>query len=112
MTEKQYTITESQMEILTTTIKAIYKTKKRKHAEIVTAPEVKKDWTCSGRFWEEPAGPCQPGLRSHIQMRIKHDKRYVVVCKECKLARDRHKNAKKRREKKLKLEPVIKTENE
>lgn len=96
--EKVYTITQSQMDILTTTIKAIYKTKKRKRDQ-PSEPPAKDEapWVCAGHVWTDPPGPCQPGKRSNIQLHIMHNNKRVTVCKECKLARDRGKRARSKK---------------
>ena len=90
--EKQYVITESQMKILTTTLKAIYKTKTKKRKAVVEDEQ----WTCAGHVWEDPPTPCVPGTRINEKMKIMHNKKRVVVCKDCKLARDRE-NTKRRK---------------
>ena len=102
--EKQFVITESQMNILKTTLQSIYKTKTKKRKTTEPAKE-DEQWTCAGHVWEEPPTPCVPGNRTNEKMRIMHNNKRVVVCKDCKLARDREKTKKRKLEKQ-------KTENE
>jgi len=108
--EKQYIITESQMNTLTTTLKAIYKTKKRKAKEVVKEEKEEpnkavktEEWVCSGRVWEDPPGPCTPNEKhpeySTEKCRIIFNKKRVVVCKECKLEKTRQNNRKRKQNK-------------
>ena len=103
MSEKVYTITESQMDSLKSIINSVHKSRKRKKEE-PKEEEESGEWTCAGRVWEDPVGPCQPGKRSNVKLFIMHEKKRVTVCKECKLARDRSKNKAKRALKKVKTD--------
>ena len=92
--EKTYIITESQMNILKTTLQGIYKTKTVSKKRKATVED--DQWTCAGHIWEEPPTPCVPGKRINQKMKIMHNNKRVVVCKDCKLARDREKTKKRK----------------
>ena len=96
--EKQYIITESQMKVLTTTMKDIYKSKTKRKRK-TTNDDDDAPWTCAGHVWEDPPTPCVPSDKSNVKMGIKHNNKRVIVCKGCKLARDRHKNKLKKKKK-------------
>lgn len=96
--------TEQLINILKQSYKIVKAGTKRPHdaepREAAAQPKPERDWVCSGRLWaEEGKRQCKGGDRSDIKERILYGGTYHIVCKECKLHRDRVKRAEKKRAK-------------